>query len=76
MGTHLIGLSKDYPMNTNMRGLTIKYLHPCSLDESSLSIGKVNSIPHQIHLKAADWIEITKSNMPYWEATGMNLYIH
>ena len=42
MGTNLIGLGKDYPMNTNMRGLTIKSLHPCSLDESSLSIGKVN----------------------------------
>ena len=44
MGTHLRVLSKSYPMNTNMTGLDgfQKSLRPCGLDESSLSIGRVN----------------------------------
>ena len=44
MGTHLIVLSKSYAMNTNMTRLRWiqKSLHPCALDKSSLSIGRVN----------------------------------
>ena len=45
MDTHLRVLSESYPMNTNMtQGLDIfkKSLHPCALDESSLSIQRVN----------------------------------
>ena len=43
MGTHLRVLNESYPMNTNMTGLRwfSKTLHPCTLDESSLSIGRV-----------------------------------
>ena len=41
MGTHLRVLSKSYPVNTNMTGLDgfRKTLRPCTLAESSLSIG-------------------------------------
>ena len=44
MGTHLRVLSKSYPMNTNMTGLDgfQKSLPTCALDESSLSIRRVN----------------------------------
>ena len=44
MGTHMRVLSESYPMNTNMTSLDglLKSLHPCALDESSLSIGRVN----------------------------------
>ena len=41
MGTHLRLLSESYQMNTNMTGFrwfSKKSLHPCNLDESSLSI--------------------------------------
>ena len=44
MGTHLGVLSESYPMNTNMSGYIVDFqqsLHPCTLDESSLSIGRV-----------------------------------
>ena len=43
MGTHLIVLSESFSMHTNMTGLDgyLKSLHPCTLDESSLSIGRV-----------------------------------
>ena len=44
MGTHMKVLSESFPMNTNMTGFRCffqKYLHPCALAESSLSIGKV-----------------------------------
>ena len=43
MGTHLSVHSESYLMNTNMTGFIWlqKYLHPCALDESSLSIGRV-----------------------------------
>ena len=43
MGTHLRVLSESYPMNTNMglHGFQ-KSLHPCPLDESNLSIGRIN----------------------------------
>ena len=37
MGTHLRVLRESYPMNTNMAWFIS--LHPCALDESSLSIG-------------------------------------
>ena len=40
MGTHLRVLSERYSMNINMNGFQ-KSLHPCALDESSLSIGSV-----------------------------------
>ena len=39
MGTHLRVLSQSYLM-TVLDGYP-KYLHPCSLDESSLSMGRV-----------------------------------
>ena len=44
MVTHLRVLSKSYPMNTNNIGSDgfEKSVHPCALDESSLSIGRVN----------------------------------
>ena len=40
MGTHLRVLSESYLMNTNMTGLDgfQRSLHPCALDEISLSI--------------------------------------
>ena len=43
MGTHMRVLDEDYPMNTNVRRFRwfSKTLLPCSLDESSLSIGWV-----------------------------------
>ena len=37
-GTHLRVLSESYPMNTIMTSL-----HPCALDQSSLSIGRVTT---------------------------------
>ena len=40
MGTHLRILSERYPMKTNM-DVFQKSLLPCTLDESSLSIGRV-----------------------------------
>ena len=41
-GTHLRVLSESYPMNTNMTGFRwFSSLHPCALDKSSLSIGRV-----------------------------------
>ena len=45
MGTHLKVLSESFPMNTNMTCLDgfQKSLCSCDLDESSLSIGRVNS---------------------------------
>ena len=45
MGTHLRVLGKSYPMNTNMTGLEDfqQFLRPYAFDESSLSIGRVNS---------------------------------
>ena len=48
MGTPLRVLSKSYPMNTNMVEFRwfSKYLCPCALDESSLSIGGVNIDVH------------------------------
>ena len=51
MGTHLRVLSESYPMKPTCQGLDgfqKKSLHPCSLDESSLSIGRVvivNCVP-------------------------------
>ena len=44
-GTHLRVLNESYPMNTNMTGFiwfSYIYLRPCDLDESSLSIGRLN----------------------------------
>ena len=40
MGTHLRVLSESYPMSTNMTEFRW-FLHPCALDESSLSIGRL-----------------------------------
>ena len=42
MGTHLRVLSEIFPMNTNKIGFRWfqKHLHPCALEESSLSIGR------------------------------------
>ena len=53
MGTHLRVLSASYPMNTNMTGFRWfqKYLHPCALDKSSLSIGRVK-LPSEIILRS------------------------
>ena len=44
MGTQPRVHGESYPMNTKTTGLGgfHKYLHPCSLDESSLSIKRVN----------------------------------
>ena len=45
MGTHLRVLSESFQMNTNMTGFgwfIRKSLHPCALDKSSLSIGRVD----------------------------------
>ena len=45
MGTHLRVLIKSYLMNTNMTGFRrFSCLHPCALDDSSLSIGTVKTI--------------------------------
>ena len=46
MGIHLRVHNESYPMNTNMTGFRwlSKSLHPCALDESSLSIGRVNNL--------------------------------
>ena len=47
MGTHLRVLTTSYPMNTNKIGFRwfSESLHPCALDESSLSIRRVNLLP-------------------------------
>ena len=52
MGTHLSVHSESYLMNTNMTGFIWlqKYLHPCALDESSLSIGRVKLRIHWINV--------------------------
>ena len=46
MCSHLRLLSDSYPMNTNMTGFRSdgfqNFMHPCDLDESSLSIGRLN----------------------------------
>ena len=46
MGTHLRELTESSSTNTNMTGFRLfsKVYAPCALDESSLSIGRVNSI--------------------------------
>ena len=46
MGAHPRVLSESYTMNTNMTGLDgfQDTLRPCSLGESSLSIGRVNPL--------------------------------
>ena len=36
-------------MNTNMTGFRWSLLHPCSLDESRLSIGRVRLMDHLVH---------------------------
>ena len=45
IGTHLRVLSENYPMNTNMTGFRCfqRFWHPCGLDKSSLSIGRVRN---------------------------------
>ena len=47
MGTHMRVLSKSFPMNTNMTGFRWFLNIFATLDESSLSIGRVNSIVTQ-----------------------------
>ena len=44
MSTHLKALSESYLLNTNTTGFRLfpEILRPCGLDESSLSIGRVN----------------------------------
>ena len=46
LGAHLRVLSESFLMNTNMAGFgwLSKYLHLCALDESSLSIDRVNNL--------------------------------
>ena len=46
MGTHLIVLSKNYPMNTNMTRFKrfSKFVNSFAFDENSLSIDRVNDI--------------------------------
>ena len=46
MGTYLRVLRESYPMNTTRQGLVgfQKSLHPCALDKSSFSIGRVKGI--------------------------------
>ena len=41
MGTHLRVLSECFLLNTNMIGFGWFSMHPCALDVSSLSIGRV-----------------------------------
>ena len=54
MGTHLIVLSESFPMNNNMTGFSWFSLHPCALDKSSLSFGRVkvivNGLLHYYHI--------------------------
>ena len=67
MGNHLRVLSESFLMNTNMTGFRcfsvfIKSLHPYSLDESSLSIGRV-----QVSLKFYsnwEWMELMDFAFP------------
>ena len=46
MGTHLRVLGESFQMNTKMTGFQMfsRILHSCALDESSLRIGRVNSL--------------------------------
>ena len=41
-----------YPMSTNMTGCMFfhKYLHPCALDKSGLSIGRVKELGTRIEI--------------------------
>ena len=53
MGTHLRVLSESYQINTNMTGISMifrKSLHPCALDESSLSNGRVSNWTYIKHI--------------------------
>ena len=58
MGTHLRVLNESYPTYTNLGGFPNE-LHPCALDESSLSIGRVeNNISGDVipaYLLPPDW---------------------
>ena len=51
MGTHLRELSENFLMSTNITGFDVyqKSLHPCALDESSLSIGRVSPFASEVH---------------------------
>ena len=44
VGTHVRVLSESFPMNTSMAGLVgfQRTFRPCALDESSLSINRIN----------------------------------
>ena len=46
MGIHLRELSESFPLNTNVIGFGLfsKDLHPCVLDESSLSIERIKGV--------------------------------
>ena len=63
MGTHLRVLSVNFLMSTNMTGFRWfqKSLHPCPLDKSSLSIGRVSKrIKHFLCSKLYVTVKITK----------------
>ena len=50
MGTHPRVLGESYPINTNIGGFCCfhKSLHPCALDESSLSIERVKKLSFEV----------------------------
>ena len=58
-GTHLRELRESFPMNTNKAGFRFSFqnsLHPCALDESSLSIGRFKLPMNILRIKCLDWI--------------------
>ena len=57
-------------MNINMTGFRwfSKSLHPCALDESSLSIGRVNNVHAQSDQKLSDnFDKIFRAKAGMWE---------
>ena len=53
MGTHLRVLGEGDPMNNKLTGFRwlSNILHPCALDESSLSIGRVNTMAGMLNIE-------------------------
>ena len=78
MGTHLRVLSESYLMNTNMTGKDDfqKYLRPCALEESSLSIGrvKVRYLVYQ-QLKAGEHEANVNMTMPQFDKRLHIVYV-
>ena len=70
MGTHLRVLSESYPLNTNMTGLDglPKYLLPCALAESSLSIERVNHLTNMVQLSICCHHGLSQQGVwvPFW----------